>query len=184
MLVWLNDPNIGVPELVGPTAMVVSSWGEMLYLASSVTNHEISDGLTTRVYRFSISKNPDGTIKYIAYDSFVDINGPLPRVCIDYPRQCNPDLGYTSAITSMVENPETGVLYITGFTAPRFPEDEALDSRLISNQGIFTTPMLAVVWPNDSLVNANEITGSDLALPLSMVWVGVDSPVVESNKAD
>ena len=53
---WLHDPNIigdpnlDVPNLTGPTAMLVSSQTEKIYLVSSVSETNDPNGLTAQVY--------------------------------------------------------------------------------------------------------------------------------------
>jgi hypothetical protein len=65
-------------------------------------------------------------------------------------------------------SPDDGTLYVTGFTAPKFSDDEALPAGI---ETVFTTPMLAIVAPDSNdPVDANQITGCDLTLPLSILW--------------
>jgi hypothetical protein len=159
----LDDVN-----LAGPTAMVVSSFAEKLYLASSTLGLEDEpNGLTTGVYCFSIEQAAG-----LTYDGRLDINCPEPNLCAVHPSLCDLELGFIRAITSMTENPDDGTLYATGFTAPKFPEEE-LPSEV--EDYVFTTPMLAVLPPDtNEAVQAVEITICDvnqpLALPLSIVW--------------
>jgi hypothetical protein len=169
--VWLCDPNDNSPNVVAPTAMVVSSFYEKLYLASSVSgpNNEPND-LATGVYRFSINKT-DHKATGLTYEGYLGVSCPEPNICgIGL---CDANFGFTSAITSMTENPDDGTVYVIGFTAPKFPALEELPYGEIN--GIFTTPMLAVIAPDtNETVEAIEITGCDpsypLVLPFSIVW--------------
>ena len=169
---WLSDPDDSCPDIDGSTAMVVSSYGEKLYLASSVDEPGEPNDLLTKVYSFSIEK--DGVsqkVKELKYDGFVEISCPFPDICSINPSLCDQNLGYISTITSMAEDPRYGTLYVTGFTAPKFPaRAEWYDLPEISR--IFTTPMLAVVPAGmRESVPAKVIEGADLALPLSLIWV-------------
>jgi hypothetical protein len=167
-----NDSEVRVSlndvEMVGPTAMVVSSSAEKLYLASSTLGPEDEpNGLTTGVHSFSIEPATG-----LTYDGRLDINCPEPSLCTAHPSLCDVELGFIRAITAMTENPDDGTLYVTGFTAPKFPEEE-LPSEV--EDFVFTTPMLGVLPPDtNETVEAVEITncvpGQPLALPLSIVW--------------
>jgi hypothetical protein len=84
---------------------------------------------------------------------------------------CDQNLGYISAITSITENPVDGTLYVAGLTLPKLPGDEDFPSQQIDR--IFTTPMLAAIPSGaNAPIDATVITGSDLALPLSIIWTG------------
>ena len=67
-------------------------------------------------------------------------------------------------ITSVAENPKGGSLWVLGFDAPTFNDDDTFND----NDPLFTTPMLAVV--SSGATTATEITCNDLALPLSMAF--------------
>ena len=70
----------------------------------------------------------------------------------------------------MSSNPQDGTIYAIGMTAPKFSADAALPSGV--NQ-IFTTPIFAQIPPDSNdPVMATAITGSDLTLPLSIVYAG------------
>ncbi|MHC4647349.1 MAG: choice-of-anchor Q domain-containing protein, partial [Planctomycetota bacterium] len=173
--VLLSDPGIGDPNLTAPTAMVVSSLEDKVYLASSAraTDAEPND-LTAEVYRFSINRT--GRLATgLTYDGRVDVICPEPNasVCSQYEGLCYENSAI-STITSMVENPEDANLYVTGFTSPKFTELQWQSSQI---EGFFTTPMLAVVTPDgNGPVHAVEISNCDpngpLVLPLSVVWAG------------
>jgi hypothetical protein len=133
-------------------------------LASSINQ---ANDLITEVHRFSIDTT-NHTATGLTYQARTDINCPRPNICDTY--SCN--LGFTSAITSMIENPEDGNLYATGFTAPRFPAEANLPYHLIGKE-IFTTPMLAALSPDSNQpLQAAALTGCDLVLPFSMLWTG------------
>jgi hypothetical protein len=83
----------------------------------------------------------------------------------------------------MAEDPESGTLYVTGFTAPKF-KDEAEWSPyyapgFFTTPEFFTTPMLAVIPIGVNTVEAVEITNIDptlpLVLPLSIAWTGLNN---------
>jgi hypothetical protein len=160
--------SLSSTSISGPTAMVVSLFRNKLYLASSGS---APNGLISEVYRFSIDKAIPGQPNLI-FNNIVEINCPAPSVCDSYPSMCDAGLGYVSMITSMTEKPADGTLYVTGFTAPRFP-DNAIMSSWPYNQagGIFTTPMLARIARSDSgMIEAMNIVNGDLVLPSSLVW--------------
>jgi hypothetical protein len=86
----------------------------------------------------------------------------------------------------MAENPATGTLYVTGFTAPKFTADAVWTGQFV---GFFTTPMLAEI-PRDTLgtVHARAIDDPDpdhpLLLPLSIVWAtDAETPRAEMSEA-
>jgi len=165
---WLSDPSDGQPDVDGPTAMLVSSSGDTLYLASSVDSLSEPNDLITEVYGFTMSTNGKRVVNLtLTSEDIIYINCPLPRICYTHPRLCDENMGFVSMITSMAENPVDGTLYVTGLTAPKF----AAWDELPYLDKIFTTPMLAVVPPDTTSANAYEMTGSDVALPLSLVWV-------------
>jgi hypothetical protein len=163
--VLLSDPCLGDPCLKAPSAMALSASEDKIYFASSVSS---ANDLTAQVYRFLIDKT-DHNATGLTYDRTVDINCPEPNIC---PEFCDEDLGYAAIVTSILENPEDGTLYVTGFTAPRFGGGQALPAGI---ETVFTTPMLAIAAPDGSEpVDANEITGCGLTLPLSALWTAVD----------
>ncbi|MHA2403941.1 MAG: hypothetical protein ACXADH_13180, partial [Candidatus Kariarchaeaceae archaeon] len=122
------------------TALFVSSSDNRLYLASSVNS--LPDA-KTRVFRFNIQYSGNSVVG-ITYDDFIDINNPVAG---------DMGYGYFAAITSITENPVNGSLYVTGFTSPKYGDDDTFN--------------------NFDPIFATEITGSDLALPMSVVWTGV-----------
>jgi parallel beta-helix repeat protein len=167
-----NDSEVRLPlgntGISGPTAMVVSLFRSKLYLASSVNT---SDDLVSNVYQFVVDKTIPGHPN-LTPAGIVEINCPAPSVCDSYPSMCNAGLGYIAAITSMTEKPSDGTLYVTGFTAPKFP-DNVTTSSWPYNQagGIFTTPMLAEIERGTSgMIEAMNIVDSNLVLPSSLVW--------------
>jgi hypothetical protein len=180
--VSLSDSNVAAA-----TAMVVSPSNQKLYVASSLNT---SNDLVTEVYRFSIDKtNPSEP--NLVLDTIIEINCPQPAVCSTTSVCDDPELGYSTVITSMTEDPEGGTVYVTGFTAPRFPAYgdlpyEELGCDPVTHHGceIFTTPMLAVVPPdvNEPVaqIQALELSSCELVLPFSMVWTGP----VDCNVAD
>jgi hypothetical protein len=168
--VLLSDANEGDPNITGPTAMVVSSFDEKLYLASSAAAPNDSNNLMTEVYCLPITRDPDtNEANGLDFENIdiVRINCPAPDMDIcDNSELCEPN-SLVSVITSMAENPVDGELYVTGFTAPKFKEEAVFSSGAV---GFFTTPILAVLPAGSTEpVEATEITNCDLTLPLSIV---------------
>jgi len=163
--VALADANI-----VGAAAMAVSELASKVYLVSSVHSATGSaEDLMTEVYYFSMIRT-GYSVDGLAYAGRVDINCPSPEFCTTNPSLCDPTEGYLSTITSMAVDPQNGTVYVIGMTAPKFPADEALPSGVSE---IFTTPIFAVISPDGNTpVTASVISGSDLVLPMSMVWAG------------
>jgi hypothetical protein len=178
--VWLSDPNDSAPDVVGPTAMLVSSSEEKLHLASSVAG---PNDLTTEVYHFSIDKIGPW-VTGLSYDGSTDINCPEPNICSISPSVCDPNLGFVATITSITEDPGDGTLYAIGFTAPKFPAEGVLPYEELGDS-IFTTAILAVL-PADTNepVEATEIAGCDLVLPLSIVWTAGQPTYWDANAWD
>jgi hypothetical protein len=157
----LSDPCLGDPCLKAPSAMALSASEDKIYFASSVSS---ANDLTAQVYRFLIDKT-DHNATGLTYDATVDINCPEPNIC---PEFCDEDVGYAAIVTSILESPEDGTLYVTGFTAPKFAGGQALPAGI---ETVFTTPMLAIAAPDgNDPVDANQITGCGLTLPLSILW--------------
>jgi len=166
-LLRLSDPNDDQPNVSAPTAMVASSFGEGVYLASSVHDVNEPGDLLAEIYSYSLNKaNPSEPS--LVFDHIIEINCPLPSVCSDPWNMCNAEFGYATIITSMAENPVNGTLYVSGFTAPRFATWDYMPQ--VSE--IFTTPILAEVPLGASRKGANKVTGFGPALPLSIVWAG------------
>jgi hypothetical protein len=139
------------PNLQSPVALLASAQQDKVYLASAVNAEADSD-----VYRLTF--NPAGPS--IALDG---------RVQISDLRQ----------VTALVEKPGDDALYVTGFQAPTFDEDQTFEN----SDPIFTQPRWAVIpasteWSLTSpqTIAATAITGSDLALPLSATFVPGTSP--------
>ncbi|MHC4109507.1 MAG: dockerin type I domain-containing protein [Planctomycetota bacterium] len=182
--VWLNNPDLIDPNLItGPSAMVISSVEEKVYLASSATTPMDSNDLTTEVYCFSINKDPYTQTPNFTFENIVEVNCPEPSTNICTKTEWCETNRCVSVITSMAEDPESGTLYVTGFTAPKFKEDAEWSPvnapDFFSNPEFFTTPMFAVVPPDVNTVEAIEITNYDLSLPLvlplSIVWTGLNN---------
>jgi len=170
---WLNDPAKGDPNLIAPTAMVVSSQEEKLYLASSARTANNVDDLATKVYCFSLEKEEQQTLG-LRLDKTIEIVGPEPdrSLCRAFPQLGGLDAS-VSMITSMVGNRTNDVLYVVGYTAPRFA-----DGAKWPYQGtwLFTTPMMAVIKPQEGTVDMIDLRDGKMALPLSIVWTGRTLP--------
>jgi internalin A len=172
-VVSLNDL-----DLVGPTAMVVSRAGDRLYLTSTGAAEDADpNGLTTKVYCFSIKTRADGKLD-LTLEGNVPVKGPEPAAATMYSELVEPDR-FVCMITSMAEDPVTGTLYAVGFTAPRFTE--AWEGDMVV--GFFTEPILAEIPKGATeMIHARSISDSNLdhplLLPLSMVWTAGNSASV------
>jgi hypothetical protein len=85
-------------------------------------------------------------------------------------------------ITAIIENPGDTALYVTGFSMPAFDEDKTFEN----SDAIFTTPRWAAVpasanWSASPVqaIPSQAMGGSDLALPLSAVYVPQASPLAD-----
>ncbi|MBN1457102.1 MAG: hypothetical protein JW912_04545, partial [Sedimentisphaerales bacterium] len=173
--------SLNTPNIVGPTAMVVLSAADRLYLASSTdTPSEDPNDLITEVYRFTIDKSIPGEPNLI-FDDIVEVDCPKPDICTSYPGICDNELGYRCIITSMEADPVSGTLYAIGFTAPLLPDDVVMSSYPYNQPGgLFTTPILAEIgFHTSGTVEAVDIINGDLSLPFSLTWTG---PLVSQEK--
>jgi hypothetical protein len=155
------------PALRSPTALLVSEFDpSKLYLSSAVD----ADPNTphTHVYRCTIQRS-GGAVTGVTLPSGQDIviNNPVS--------QPNNPLGYLATVTSLQESKSDGRVYVVGFTLARFdpmlsPYDAAFDD---DTAAIFTMPTLAQIPLGSSgPITAAALTGYDLALPLSAVFLG------------
>lgn len=120
---------------------------------------EDANGLTTRVYRYSIERS-GGTADGLQEVSQIDIVNPTPPD--DY------DNGCKSTVVTLAEDPN-GSLLVVGFAAPWFPEYHYFPD----GASFFTTPTLAEVpLGSTGPVAANPLVCGDLVMPLSAVFVG------------
>ena len=134
-----------------------------LYLAALGS----ADGVETRVLRFNVA--PDSLTAPLTPAGVAVIHSPEPPCpggasCV----------GVMSTVTAVQPAPDGGV-YVVGYVAPRFAEEQYL-----SVEEVFTQPTLAHVaatadWSTMPPVMAQTIAGgdpgSDLALPLSALFV-------------
>ncbi len=135
------------PALKSPTAMLASSQTDKLYLASADASN------AGRLHRLDIAGADP------AYDGEL----LLPAA----------PAGFIRHITALSEDPDTGTLYVLGFQMPVFG-----DQQMFTNtDSIFTTAFLLAVTPADpfsgSTVQQVPMSGTDLALPMSLVYTGV-----------
>ena len=126
-------------DVPSPTAMTITSTGH-LFFASAMDDQ---DSTSSKLYRYALGES--NSVADLVLDSVI---------LIDNMRQ----------ITSVAENPKDGSLWVLGFDAPTFNDDDIF----FDNDPLFTTPMLAVV--SSGATTATEITCHDLALPLSMAF--------------
>ncbi len=133
-------------SLKSPTAMLVSSKFDKLYLASA----DVSNA--GRLHR-------------------LDIAGGAPTHDGELVLPAAP-AGHIRQITALSEDPNTGTLYVLGFQMPLFSEQQVFSN----GDAIFTVPFLLGVtpadqWPN-STVSSILLSGTNLALPLSLLYLG------------
>jgi hypothetical protein len=69
----------------------------------------------------------------------------------------------------MACDPQTGIVYATGFTFPKFPSESALPAGV---NELFTTALFASIGDSNEPVEASLVSGSDMVLPLSIAWAG------------
>jgi hypothetical protein len=152
----LDDSNVVVPA-----TMVMSSFDDNVYVATSTSPNLIAD-----VHRFTVERAGD-SVSGITYESNIDVNCPEPAICTTLPAVCDAGLGSRAAITGIAASRRDGTVFVTGFTAPNFAAEEQLPPGVTE---IFTTAMLAVL-PADGneVVEANEVSACDLVLPFSIV---------------
>ncbi len=154
-LTFSNDPNSN-SYLPAPIGMHVSNTTGMLYLASS-QNSAGSD--STSVYGISIEdlfqsqKNPD--------IETIEIQG----------------MGH---ITDMTHDPATGTLWVVGFRMEDIPDKPT------ATDSAFYEPYIArIPFGSTGPVDANCLSDSvpgpenDLALPLSIVWTGLETETLD-----
>ena len=134
--------------LTSPTAMLVSSKFDKLYLASADASHVGS------LHR-------------------LDIAGGAPTHDGELALPAAP-AGHIRQITALSEDPDTGTLYVLGFQMPLFSEQQVFSN----TDSIFAAPILLAVTPAESWptsqVSLIPISGSDLALPVSLAYLPVN----------
>lgn len=162
----LSDPCDSLPDINMPTAMVVSSINDRIYLSSSERSGYESKDLIVKVYCFSIHREPQvgaGSTIQLQFDYVIKIPWPTPDESVfeRFAGLYEPDR-YTSQITSMIEAPD-GTIYIVGFTAPRFKEEVWK-----GEPAFFTQSMLTAMNPNTYSYTNYKL--SDVELPLSVIW--------------
>ncbi len=140
-----------------------------LLLASQA---DAANELITSVHRFTIQPGATG----LDWDGLVRIDAAGAAPPCDPQQYCE---GYRSQVTAVQENPADGTVYVVGYTAPRFSDEESLHEGVNT---IFTLPTLAAIPPGTEWspapagnLAAVPITGSDLALPISAVVVPPES---------
>jgi hypothetical protein len=151
-MLWAYDTNTGamkdrldlsVPggdvNIPAPIALCASKYDSRLYLASS--------------------KNPPDANSDVIYGLSTNTFGLERTITID-------GMGH---ITSIVEDPDIGSLWVAGFTMVDIPE------YLEENDPPFYYPYLAEVpYGNNGPIQAIYLSGvADLALPLSIVWTKI-----------
>jgi len=173
-------------DLEGPFGLVASQFAsDRLYLASSRLE---TDATTTRLRRFSLTRDGGGQVTAVNYLSAQD-------VIIDHSLTTDPDPGnvfsstFIAATTAMAENRADGTLYVAGFTMPRVPrnlsiEDGRYQQLFGSEAPVFTKPTLTIVpsgtsgtvFAQDLDCGYNCATDCTLALPLSAAVLSPAAP--------
>ncbi len=156
-----------------PTAMLVSQAGDSIFVSSSI--NETTDG-ETRVHRFSIERSGDAVTGLVSDGAF-DIINPTGDAQSCGTGEC----GHSAAITSLMENPNTGHLYVTGFTTPRFRDDLNPMSPPFSGAtgSLLATPTLAVIDNPESATGAFASIAIDcdgLSLPVAAMFLPEPAP--------
>ncbi len=147
-----NDPN--APGVRGPTALTLSRDGTCAYVAATATSYGAT---STTVRRYWIQRGANDTVAGVLHEALSD------AVVIDNMRD----------VTSMVEHPCTGRLWVLGMMLEEPPQgwDWWGEFATFGNdEAIFTQAMLAVVRPGDALVTATPLACHDLALPIAGVF--------------
>jgi hypothetical protein len=162
----LSDPNDNLPDINIPTAMVVSSIYDRVYLCSSERSDDESGDLIAKVYCFLIHQESQvgaGSTIHLKFDRVIEIQWLPPNESVFERFVGLYELGrYALQITSMTEAPD-GTLYIVGFTAPMFKEEAWK-----GEPAFFTQPMLTAIEPD--MNDHKTYTLSDVKLPLSVIW--------------
>jgi hypothetical protein len=163
--VVLTDVEAG---LHSPTGLLVSQYySDTLYLTSSVDTDP--NDPQTYVYRCDVDLS--------------DPNAPLTvntTIVIEQPTAGQPDYGYgyLATIVGLVEDVATGDLYALGLTLAKVEENlstnDPLYQQLFHDNGtIYSQPTLAIVAEGTTgPFTADPLSGYDLALPLSLVYLG------------
>lgn len=128
--------------LRGPAALHVSGSGGRLYIGTSLDD---GDPMTTTIQEFTLG----GTSGAITV---------TPNRVIE--------ISNMRFATSIAED-AGGAIYIVGYTAPVL---DPFTTRFFEGDSLFTTPTLAVLPPAGASVLATEITGADVALPISAIF--------------
>ena len=179
----VTDTHNLLPDANTPSALVVSQQEvvsaqsgistphDRLYLTYSEKSDDENGDLSVKVYSFlldidSLASDPHNTPLELERVIEIDCSDLVPaqHILDDYQGLYDPDR-YVSAITSMTEGPN-GTLYAVGFTAPSFKAEQPWGWK----DKYFTTSFLAVVESNLTAASARLIT--DVALPLSLAWLG------------
>lgn len=142
--------------LEGPTAARVSATGDELWVSTSMNGMEDPNAY---VYRFKIQRQ-DEQVTGLTYHEKITIKPP-PII--------DKDKRLWSALTDMVQDPNDGTFYVTGFTSPKFDSEHYF----MDWDPLFTTGFLAVI-PHDAQgeVTATEIVDSTIGLSKSIIWTG------------
>ncbi|MCA9249510.1 MAG: right-handed parallel beta-helix repeat-containing protein [Phycisphaerales bacterium] len=159
--------------LRSPTALFVSHETDFLYVSSSIS--ETATG-NTRLHRFQLERTNDAVTDLIV-DGTIDIVNPTAS-----DQSCGATLcGQSAAITSIMENPHTGHLYVSGFTTPLFPENADPQSAPFSGTtgSLLATPTLAVIDAPQSATGTFASIAIDcdgLSLPIAATFVAEPEP--------
>jgi len=156
----LNNPNNDV-KIPAPIGMHLSNTKGMLYLGSSLNP---PDAASTSIY--AISKE-DLILDSLTSSSVrtIEING----------------MGH---LTDITEDPETGMLWVSGFNIPEiplWPQNYYIPEQSWLSKKPFYEPKLAEIswdkWENEETVDVKSLSdysdpNFELALPLSILWIG------------
>jgi len=149
-VLWVFDADSGqllqtryLPDVAGPVGLCASGGSDLIYVASSQKDPPEPNATSTAVYGLSTA----------------DPNLPVARsVPIE-------GMGH---VTEVIEDPFRGDLWVAGFVMRGIPDEVMYPPRQ------FGYACLAKVPPgSDETVIADEPVCGDLALPMSLAWVGL-----------
>ncbi|MHC4387463.1 MAG: hypothetical protein ACYSX1_02530 [Planctomycetota bacterium] len=149
----LVKPNDDANSIYAPIAMHLSDTAGNLYVASSLNKPDANSTLLYAISKEGLLQSPNDSNNI----QTITISG----------------MGH---ITGISEDPESGTLWVVGFTIPEIPTESDVHNEIVLNEVPFYRPYFATV-PADSNGPIEAMRLSDysdpnysLALPLSIVW--------------
>jgi len=167
---WIYDASTGTPKnrltLNNPTAK------DGLYIPAPVGMHV--SNTAGRLYLGSSLNEPDASstvIFGIPVEQLIASDDPRSVVTV------NIEVDGMGHVTDIAEDPSTGTLWVVGFTMSNIPSEDQIQNASILNEEPFYRPSLSRIPccnGGAQLVQLPEHSdaGFDLALPLSIAWIG------------